>query len=491
MQLRMLARLPLLLGSIAAFAACEAPTSATAGDTWASPPAYVTVPAEGSSSTLDFGTWNIEWFGSTSNGPTDETLQLQNVRDVIAGTDLDIWGVQEVVDTTHFRKLVNALPGYGSLIASDATVTDGPAYYSQFSGTEQKVGIIYKTANATVQSARVILTAYDYEFAGRPPLEIKLSTTLNGTTESLVLIVLHATAGSTTDDRDRRLAASNALKSYLDSTYPTQKVLVIGDFNDDVDVSITQGTTSPYKNFVDDAARYVFPTKALSDAGFRSTVGYSDMVDHHLATNEKHSAYVAGSAEVLRPDQYIASYGTTTSDHYPVMTRYTLGGGSANAAPVANFTYSCTGLSCSFTDASSDSDGTIASRSWNFGDGTSSTATNPVHDYAASGTYTVTLTVTDNGGATASKSASVTVTAPASAITLSARGYKVKGSPTVDLTWSGATGANVDILRNGALLVTTANDGAHTDRVGKTGTFRYRVCEAGTTICSNEVSVTF
>ncbi len=73
--------------------------------------------------------------------------------------------------------------------------------------------------------------------------------------------------------------------------------------------------------------------------------------------------------------------------------------GTPNNPPTAGFTYSCTQLYCSFTDASTDSDGTIASRSWNFGDGTAtSSATNPGHTYAANGTYSVTLTVTDNGG---------------------------------------------------------------------------------------------
>ena len=87
------------------------------------------------------------------------------------------------------------------------------------------------------------------------------------------------------------------------------------------------------------------------------------------------------------------------------------GGGTTNQAPAAGFTQACSGLSCTFTDTSSDSDGTIASRSWNFGDGTTSTAAAPAKTYAAAGTYTVTLTVTDNAGASATTTRSVTVSA--------------------------------------------------------------------------------
>lgn len=80
-----------------------------------------------------------------------------------------------------------------------------------------------------------------------------------------------------------------------------------------------------------------------------------------------------------------------------------------NVAPVANFNVSVSELTASFTDASLDIDGTIASRTWNFGDGTSSATTNPSHTYAVAGTYTVTLTVTDNTGLTNSRSQTVNV----------------------------------------------------------------------------------
>ena len=85
------------------------------------------------------------------------------------------------------------------------------------------------------------------------------------------------------------------------------------------------------------------------------------------------------------------------------------GSSGGNQNPVANFTSSVSGLTVSFTDTSTDSDGSIASRSWNFGDSTTSTATNPSKTYSAAGTYTVTLTVTDNQGGTNTKTGSVTV----------------------------------------------------------------------------------
>ncbi len=84
-----------------------------------------------------------------------------------------------------------------------------------------------------------------------------------------------------------------------------------------------------------------------------------------------------------------------------------------NQPPTANFTSSCSGLTCSFTSTSSDPDGSIASYSWTFGDGATSTAQNPSHTYAAGGSYTVGLRVTDNQGAqSTTTSKTVTVTAP-------------------------------------------------------------------------------
>lgn len=84
---------------------------------------------------------------------------------------------------------------------------------------------------------------------------------------------------------------------------------------------------------------------------------------------------------------------------------------SNNDPPVANFSFSINGKTVTFTDESTDSDGSIVNWTWNFGDGNLSYEQNPQHQYADYGNYTVTLTVKDNAGATDSISKYVNITA--------------------------------------------------------------------------------
>jgi PKD repeat protein len=92
---------------------------------------------------------------------------------------------------------------------------------------------------------------------------------------------------------------------------------------------------------------------------------------------------------------------------------------------VAAFTWSCTDLACTFTDGSTD-DGSVATWTWDLGNGGSSSVQNPGYTYAAAGTYEVALTVTDNQGATGAIKHTVTITAPP----------PPNQPPVADFTWS-------------------------------------------------------
>jgi PKD repeat protein len=83
-----------------------------------------------------------------------------------------------------------------------------------------------------------------------------------------------------------------------------------------------------------------------------------------------------------------------------------------NVPPTASFTHSSTALATTFRSTSTDSDGTIASSLWQFGDGTTSSEANPTHGYANAGTYEVALTVIDDDGAQHTATSTVTVTDP-------------------------------------------------------------------------------
>jgi PKD repeat protein len=172
------------------------------------------------------------------------------------------------------------------------------------------------------------------------------------------------------------------------------------------------------------------------------------------------------------------------------------GGDDPNSPPSADFSYQADKLTVEFTDTSTDSDGTITGWNWNFGDGNSSNAQHPLHTFSVAGTYAVSLTVTDNDGDTGSTSKNISVSddeiSPGDFV-LSANGYKVRGRIIIDLSWSGATSATVDIYRNGVLIAPGITDsGEYRDQTGQTGggTFTHKICEAGTAICSNKTSTT-
>lgn len=120
---------------------------------------------------------------------------------------------------------------------------------------------------------------------------------------------------------------------------------------------------------------------------------------------------------------------------------------AANTPPEAGFSFATQNLSVDFTDSSSDADGLVVSRNWDFGDGQGATGTNPDHTYAAAGTYAVTLTVTDDDGATDSVTQNVTVNAPSTNTPpIASFGYWVRGRQVVFKNY--ATDSDGSIVAN-------------------------------------------
>jgi subtilisin family serine protease len=113
----------------------------------------------------------------------------------------------------------------------------------------------------------------------------------------------------------------------------------------------------------------------------------------------------------------------------------------------------------------------------------------------SAGTHIITASVRDSGGEIGTDSITITVnTASGGDITLKATAKpKNKVMWYVDLEWSGAVSQNMDVFRDEILISTTANDGTYSDNsLGKGGgSSTYQVCEAGTSTCSDSVSVSW
>ncbi|MBS1647935.1 MAG: PKD domain-containing protein [Bacteroidetes bacterium] len=85
----------------------------------------------------------------------------------------------------------------------------------------------------------------------------------------------------------------------------------------------------------------------------------------------------------------------------------------SSVSPVASFTATqpCLHQATQFTDQSVllSNQGTLSSFSWHFGDGTSSTASNPSHTYTTAGTFPVTYSISSSVGCSATYTANVVV----------------------------------------------------------------------------------
>jgi serine protease len=179
------------------------------------------------------------------------------------------------------------------------------------------------------------------------------------------------------------------------------------------------------------------------------------------------------------------------------LDRWTLHTTAVQVAPTAQFYFNSNYYSISFIDYSGDAygctSGYITNWQWDFGDGANSTDRNPTHVYATAGTYQVILTVTDNDGYTDSITREVVATRPPPQLSIE----RITRNRTtfefaVDLSWSGAEGALVDLKRNGVLVNIPNNDGAHRDVFRRYETsFTWVICEQQSFFCSNQVSVVF
>ncbi len=285
--------------------------------------------------TLDVVNWNILWFGSTAagQGPTNDDQAQVNIKRVMDSLDADIYAFSEVVDINRFKTLIESSAGYGFVVSdycSNAANTSSGSY-----APGQKIAFAYRKSIITNATARGLLkssTAANSNWAsGRVPFLLQADV-VNGTaTKKMNFILVHGKSGSTAADHLRRKDGAKELKDTLDASFNAANIIILGDYNDDLDSTISEGVNPALTSYDDivkdstDVDRYKAVSMILSNTGHNSIIGYSDFIDHVIISNELEADYINGSVRLIREvNDWIMNYATTTADHMPVLSRYLL-----------------------------------------------------------------------------------------------------------------------------------------------------------------------
>ena len=315
--------------------------------------------------TFDVATWNVAWFGDETNSPAagkpnSDAIQKEAVKNVLQQLDADIYAVEEVSDDVLFAQMVSEMNDY-SFVLSEAT-----SYPSDETGPKQKVGFIYKNKTVKPVKTKVLLQTIHpfynggsttalanypnadksrFFASGRLPFMLIADVTIDGSTKQINIIDLHARANTSGDAQgkyDMRKFDVEVLKDTLDAQYPSANLILLGDYNDDVDftVSSVPTTVSTFEAYVKDTTRYKVLTQTLSEQGFRSYATFENMIDHITVSNELADLYIDSSARV-HYEFFDANYTKTASDHFPVSARLQLKAFSLDATSTTNI--SCNG----------------------------------------------------------------------------------------------------------------------------------------------------
>ncbi|OEK01547.1 hypothetical protein BFP97_08440 [Roseivirga sp. 4D4] len=250
-----------------------------------------------SSETFDILTWNIEQFPKT-NATADMVEQIIEIYDV------DVIALQEITSTGAFDALVSTLGGWSGFV-------------TQFNGSNLMLGYLYKESEVTVDGTPMNLyeeasTENNNAFtAFRRPYLMKVNHT-NGLSVNLINVHLKCCNGS----QDRRRAASDLLKAYIDNNLASEEVLMLGDYNDDI-----IDTDNVFQVFLDDPQNYKFTTLPVAEGPSNgwSYPSFPSQIDNVLITDELFDNEI--STEVISVDNCVSTYDAVISDHRPVLVR--------------------------------------------------------------------------------------------------------------------------------------------------------------------------
>ena len=267
----------------------------------------------GTEETLDIASWNIEWF------PKNGMVTVDSVKEAIAALEFDVLGIQEVDDTTVFKNMIAELPNY--------TTTFKTSYFAG-------LAYIYNPSTIEVLDYYEIYSSNPYwnAFPRSPKI---LEFMFQG--QKFITINNHFKCcgnGSldyddTGDEENRRLQASNLLKMYIDTNFPDDNVILLGDLND---LLTDAPVHNVFQEFFAAPGDYKFIDMDIAEGPSDdwSYPSWPSHLDHILITNELFDDMENedSKVETIRIGDFMAGgfneYDQKMSDHRPMGLKLSL-----------------------------------------------------------------------------------------------------------------------------------------------------------------------
>jgi len=262
----------------------------------------------GSVNTLDVVTWNLKTFPLTSN-----TITL--LSEVIPQMQVEVIAFQEIMDYAQFQALANMIPYY------DAYVYNATSSY--------RLAYLVDNRSITVKDAYTIYDGSSNPFP-RPPYILQLGFAdreyyiINNHFKALGDNVIDPT--DDWDEERRRLLASTLLQEYIAEQLSEERVIMLGDLNDQIQ---EPETTNVFMPFLSRPQEYTFTTMPIALNPTPNTVSYpsyNSILDHILISDELFTDFAATGnlCRVIRVENHVgglSQYYSTISDHRPVGLR--------------------------------------------------------------------------------------------------------------------------------------------------------------------------
>ena len=267
--------------------------------------------AFGDGNSLDIATWNIEWF------PKNGLITVDYVTEIIEKLDLDVIAIQEVDDIAMFDQMLNLLPEYTGYYES-----------SWFAG----LAFIYKTDQIEINNIYEIYTTSPYwSTFPRSPMIMNI----NFMGENYFIINNHFKCcgngiidfNNSSDEEYRRYNAINLIKQYIDNNLGNDKVIVVGDLNDNIAEPMENNV---FQEVLNDSLNYLFADLeiAQSHSSNWSYPSWPSHLDHILVTNELFYYMNSSQIQTIKVDEYLnggwEEYDQNVSDHRPVAIKFNI-----------------------------------------------------------------------------------------------------------------------------------------------------------------------